>query len=200
MKALLLAGAAFLVVFAMAIGGRPDATEAAVTTIDVMAVGAQENPPVSGPGYARARFTYDSDTRRLTYQVTVNGLSESFVTAAHIHRAPVGSNGPIVHNLSLVPFTQIAGTIQLSEADVRDLEAGNLYVNVHSTENPGGFARGQIVLPRAAAPTTPAPTVRPPSTGDAGLLDTSSAMAPVLFLALVGVLGAGSLVAVRRAR
>jgi hypothetical protein len=195
MKALWLAGAAVLVVFAMAVGGRTDAVEAAVTTVDVTAVGAQENPPVSGPGYARARFSFDSDTKRLTYQVTVNGISEGFVTAAHIHRGATGVNGPIVHNLSLVPFTQIAGVVTLSDADVRDLEAGNFYLNVHSTTNPSGFARGQIILPKAAAP---AP-ITPPSTGDGGLLD-SGAMAPVLFLALIGTLSAGSLIAVRRSR
>ena len=200
MKALSLAGAAFLVVFAIALGGRTDSAEAAIITVNVTAVGAQENPPVSGPGYAIARFTFNTDTKRLDYVVTVNGLSESFITASHIHRGAAGTNGPIVHNLSLVPFTQIAGSVILSDADVRDLEAGNLYVNVHSTTNPGGFARGQIILPRAAAP-APAPTatVRPPSTGDGGLID-SGTMAPVLFIALVGVLGAGSLVAVRRSR
>jgi CHRD domain-containing protein len=201
MKALSLAGAAFLVVFAIALGGRTDSAEAAIITVDVTAVGAQENPPVSGPGYAIARFMYNTDTKRLDYVVTVNGLSESFITASHIHRGAAGTNGPIVHNLSLVPFTQISGSVTLSDADVRDLEAGNLYVNVHSTTNPGGFARGQIILPRGAAPAaSPAPsqpTVRPPSTGDGGLID-SGTMAPVLFIALVGVLGAGSLVAVRR--
>jgi len=200
MKALSLAAAAFLVVFAIALGGRTDTAEAAIITVNVTAVGAQENPPVSGPGYAIARFMYNTDTKRLDYVVTVNGLSESFITASHIHRGATGVNGPIVHNLSLVPFTQIAGFVTLSDADVRDLEAGNLYVNVHSTTNPGGFARGQIVLPRPAAPAAaPAPTVRPPSTGDAGLIDSGS-MAPVLFIALVGALGAGSLVAVRRTR
>ena len=199
MKALSLAGAAFLVVFALALGGRTDTAEAAVITVNVTAVGAQENPPVSGPGYAITRFTFNTDTKRLDYVVTVNGVSESFVTAAHIHRGATGVNGPIVHALSLVPFTQIAGSITLSDADVRDLEAGNFYVNVHSSTNPGGFARGQIILPKAAAPVAPAPTVRPPSTGDAGLID-SGTMAPVLFIALVGALGAGSLVAVRRAR
>jgi len=200
MRALSLAGAAFLVVFALALGGRADSAEAAIITVNVTAVGAQENPPVSGPGYAITRFTFNTDTKRLDYQVTVNGLSESFVTASHIHRGAVGVNGPIIHNLSLVPFTQIAGSVTLSDADVRDLEAGLLYVNVHSTTNPGGFARGQIVLPSSAAP-APAPTatVRPPSTGDGGLID-SGTMAPVLFIALVGALGASSLVAVRRAR
>jgi plastocyanin len=76
----------------------------------------------------------------------MSGLSPDQVTAAHIHRGPIGTNGPIIHNLSLVGFTQISGQITLSDADVADLKAGNLYVNAHSVANPGGFARGQLLV------------------------------------------------------
>ena len=65
------------------------------------------------------------------------------VTAAHIHRAAAGVNGPIIH-----PFTSAVspfrGVFELSTADLADLQAGNLYVNVHSSANPGGEIRGQI--------------------------------------------------------
>ncbi len=65
------------------------------------------------------------------------------VTAAHIHRAEPGVNGPIIH-----PFASAAspfsGVFDLSAGDLTDLAAGNLYVNVHSTANPGGEIRGQI--------------------------------------------------------
>ena len=94
---------------------------------------------------------------------------------AHFHRAPKGSNGPIIINLSLVPFTQISGTVQLSDADVADLKAGNLDFNAHSKEFPGGFARFQLVLPAAPAPAaSPATGIAAPSTGDAGLLDRNA--------------------------
>ena len=165
--------------------------QAAVVNIDVIAVGAQENPPVVGEGYAVAHFTYDSATKVLTYAVTVNGLSSGLVTASHIHRGAIGVNGPIVHPLSTVGFTQVAGSITLSADDVADLEAGRYYLNVHSTANPGGFARAQLILPTAAA------AITPPATGDAGLADTTNAS----WLPLAGLVltfGADSLALARR--
>jgi hypothetical protein len=141
------AGAALLVLAATS-----GTALAAQHTIEAVAVGAQENPPVSGPGSARTRFVFDDVAKTLSFAVTVNGLSPDQVNAAHIHRGATGSNGPIVHNLSLVGFTTVSGTLTLSDADIADLRAGNFYVNVHSKDNPGGFARAQLILPAAAAP------------------------------------------------
>jgi hypothetical protein len=205
MKVLSLVAVALLAVVAAALGSSSRVVQAAPVNIDLVAVGAQENPPVSGPGSAIVHLTFDRDTRVLTYAVTVNGLSQDFITASHIHRGAVGVNGPIIYPLSLVPFTQISGSITLTPDDVKDLDAGNLYVNVHSTVNPGGFARAQIpagAAGGAAATPTKAPgTVTPPNTGDAGLADRSNAMAPALFLALAGAIGAGATtVVVRRTR
>jgi hypothetical protein len=121
-------------------------TEAAPVTIEVGLTGLEENPPVFGTGYGLARLVFDDATRRLDFAVTLFGIPEQEVTAAHIHRGAVGVNGPIVHNLSTTSFSQVSGTLTLSEADVADLRAGNFYVNVHSREHPGGFARGQIFL------------------------------------------------------
>jgi hypothetical protein len=117
-----------------------------MVSFDVGMSGAQEVPPVSGPGKGLAHFTFDDVTRQLTFSLTVTGLSPNLVTAAHIHRGAPGVNGPVIHNLSTTGFTQVAGTIQLSEAEAADLRAGNLYVNAHSVDNPGGFARGQLYL------------------------------------------------------
>jgi hypothetical protein len=41
----------------------------------------------------------------------------------------------------------MSGTITVTAAQVTDLEAGRYYVNVHSTLNPGGEIRGQILHP-----------------------------------------------------
>jgi hypothetical protein len=168
--------------------------EAAVVTIDVTAVGAQENPPVTGEGYAIARFTFDDASRVLTYAVTVNGLSSGLVTAAHIHRGATGVNGPIVYTLSAAGFSQVAGSITLTPDDVADLTAGRFYVNVHSVANPGGFARGQIILP-GAAPTTPAP-ITPPATGDAGLAGAQGSL--LVLSGFVLATSAGGLALARR--
>lgn len=151
---LALAGLAALVAFA-ALPGSGKVVQAAPVTIEVAMLGAQENPPVIGAGSGFARFTFDEATKVLTYSVTISGLPEGEVTAAHIHRGAVGVNGPIVYNLSTVGFTTVSGSITLTDADVADLKAGNFYVNAHSTKNPGGFARGQInITPEAGIKAT----------------------------------------------
>jgi hypothetical protein len=174
---------------------------AAQLEMEGVATGAEENPAVAGPGSVRVRFVFDDAAGTLTYAATVNGLSQDQVLAAHIHRAARGTNGPIVINLSLVPFTQTSGTVQLTEEQIADLRAGNLYFNAHSKENPGGFARFQLVLPSAPAPAATAATgVLAPNTGDAGLVRDggSTAWLPFAALALAGSAGVGALVYARR--
>ena len=91
----------------------------------------------------------DPLTRRLAFRVDVTGLAG--ITSAHIHRGAAGVNGPVLYNLtstpgSFTPATPITGTLQLTEADVADLLAGNLYVDIHTTAFPNGQVRGQILL------------------------------------------------------
>jgi hypothetical protein len=130
--------------------------EAAVSTFEVEMIGANEVPAASSPGSGFARFTFDDQTRVLTYSVWMRGLSSNQVTASHIHRAPAGVAGPAVYTLSAGPFDTVSGSITLTEADVADLRAGNLYVNIHSTANPlprtgdGGFAGAASGTPWAA--------------------------------------------------
>ena len=126
-------------------------------------------------------------TLRSPFAVTVSGLSPNLVTAAHIHRGAPDVNGPVVHFISDKGFTQVAGTLELSDEDVADLKTENFYLNVHSVEHPGGFARGQLILPTA---------IMPPSTGDAGLLESSSGGSSylVLVIAAATILSAAALV------
>jgi hypothetical protein len=158
--------------------------EAAVVTFEVEMIGANEVPAASSPGSGFARFTFNDQTRELTYAVWARGISANQVTASHIHRAPPGVAGPAVYTLASAPFDSIAGSITLTEADVADMRAGNLYVNIHSTSNPGGFARGQLRLPASGA------AISPPSTGDGGLVAESQSVSRTV-TAMVGVLIAG---------
>lgn len=164
------------------------AAQAETLTIDLTATGAEENPAVTGAGSAFVRLTFDTDTNVLTYAVTVNGLSQTQVTAAHIHIGATGTNGPVVYPLSLVPFSQVAGSLTLTAEDVANLAAGDLYFNAHSLTDPGGFARAQIVFPGLTAAAGP---VTPPSTGDGGLADSgaSTPWAALVAVALLSVAG-----------
>ena len=112
--------------------------------------GDQENPPVTTSAHGAGKFTLNASGSRLTYDVTVSGLSGP-ITASHFHNAAAGVNGPVVRNIS---FTNDASsgvwlssdaTQPLTPALVAELLAGNLYVNVHTAANPGGEIRGQVL-------------------------------------------------------
>jgi hypothetical protein len=194
---------AALAVAALAVGitglvGGDGTAHAAQFTIEGTATGAQEVPAVTGPGTAQVRFVFDDVAKTLTWQATVNGIDQGQVTAAHIHRAAAGSNGPIVHNLSLVPFVTASGVINLSDADIADLRAGNFYFNAHSQTNPGGFARFQLTLPAAAAPPATTPVAQRPATGSGGYLDGSAGWLPFAVLAALGLTGLGAIALARK--
>jgi len=79
------------------------------------------------------------------------------INIAHIHQAPAGTNGSIVFNTTLgageVVLTNGAGSFTksgIAPADPAIVNAiinnpAGFYFNVHSTLNPGGVARGQLV-------------------------------------------------------
>ena len=83
-----------------------------------------------------------------------NVLTGSFTTTnvvgatmAHIHDGNVGAVGPPVVVLTQsVPgtWTVPANTI-LNDAQIARLRAGGYYVNIHTTLNPNGEIRGQLV-------------------------------------------------------
>jgi hypothetical protein len=172
------------------LSGAPQVAKAATISFAVQASGANEVPAVTSGGAASAQFSFDDETNELTYVVAVRGIDQDQVTAAHIHRGAAGEAGPVAYTLSEVGFLQVAGTVMLSDEDADLLMAGGLYLNVHSIDNPDGFARGQLAPPEATTSDdtdetdgTPEATpeagateeveastdIAPPSTGDAGL-------------------------------
>ncbi len=106
---------------------------------------AAEVPPVTSPGKGSATASLDTTTKTLTWTVTYSGLSGP-ATAGHIHGpAALGANAGV-----LVPFSgdlasPIKGSATLSDAQVSDLEAGKLYVNLHTAANKPGEIRGQLL-------------------------------------------------------
>ncbi len=114
--------------------------------------GDQEVPPVVTAAHGTAHFRVSADDSTVSYKVVVNKPT-SAVTAAHIHRAPAGFNGPVV--VSLFPGNEVkvnkntttfSGTFLMSSYPtlVADAEAGLLYVNVHNAAVPSGEVRGQL--------------------------------------------------------
>ena len=106
----------------------------------------QVTPTITSEASGVARFTLVNSTT-LSYEVGVRDIMS--ITAAHIHLAPPGENGGVVHPLftgagDFDPENPISGTLTLSEGDVEDLLAGDYYVNVHTDAHGAGEIRGQI--------------------------------------------------------
>jgi len=109
-----------------------------------------------------AVVTWNTATKAGTYRVDVYNMPVG-TTASHIHAGAIGAGGPVIINFT-VPAGGISndyglsGTFGCSDVTVRapqginsceDFEQAlllnNTYVNVHSTVNPGGEIRGQLI-------------------------------------------------------
>jgi len=125
--------------FAIALGFA--AAAASAGTMDVKLSGDQEVPPVKSSGSASGAITI-GDYGAVSGSVTATGFTP---TAAHIHQAAAGKNGPVI-----VPFTKEGDKFsapagaKLTADQMKAYKAGDLYVNVHSAANPGGEVRAQL--------------------------------------------------------
>jgi hypothetical protein len=108
--------------------------------------GANEVPPTSSTTLGFGWFRLSSDQTSVSYAAAWSALSAG-LTGAHIHRAPAGTNGPVVHPLQNLTATSASGTWSpLVPADVVTLEAEGFYVNIHSSNFPGGEIRRPVAL------------------------------------------------------
>jgi hypothetical protein len=126
--------------------------------------GGEEVPAVATRAQGQAIFQLSKDGLGLRYKLIVANIEN--VTMAHIHLAPAGQNGPVVAWLYpsapppvliegrfsgvLAEGTLTAGSLvgllagQDLSALIEEIENGNAYVNVHTTQYPAGEVRGQI--------------------------------------------------------
>ena len=133
------------------------------TTFTTTLSAANERPVVNAPGTGTATVTFTSSVpggplTGGTYTVTVNGLTGA-PTASHIHApADVNTSTGVLLNFNPASVTTTSGTFSagFSQTDMRNqaisidslvklVRAGLAYVNVHTSTNPGGEIRGQLV-------------------------------------------------------
>lgn len=107
--------------------------------------GDQEVPAVITDAIGLATFNYTNVVNALEINVVVNGLSGP-IASAHFHNAAAGTNGDVVEDLSgLIKGNRIQGIV-FPEGYLDALNAGEIYINVHTEDNPGGEIRGQVML------------------------------------------------------
>jgi hypothetical protein len=136
-------------------GGCPGGTANFFTAT---ASGGQEVPPNNSPATGTGTFCLDPVTNQITFNFTYSGLTSTEV-GAHLHRGAPGTTGPVI--VPLPTGTVKSGTAPFPAADIENLRAGNVYINVHSEQFPGGEIRGQLIgqgVSLTVVPSTPAPT------------------------------------------
>jgi Cu/Zn superoxide dismutase len=115
---------------------------------------AQVNDAVTTTGSGTGTFTLTD--AGLVFHVTVDSLTGPILNI-HFHHATTGEDGPVVHGI----FPELVGNTAtgvwtpeddepLTDELVRELVAGNLYVNVHTTAYSNGEIRGQVLLREGA--------------------------------------------------
>ena len=106
--------------------------------------GDQQVPAVTTTAGALGIFTLSQNLEKLKFRVTIAGLS-SAITLAHFHIGAFGATGaPVVDLLPYVMGNVIEGEIVPTADFLTALSQGNIYINVHTTNNPGGEIRGQL--------------------------------------------------------
>jgi len=152
----------FAAVALVGFGAAPASAQQYTLTATLSGAGETPAPGINTGAFGSATVVVDMTARTVTYTVTVFNLP-SGVTASHIHAGAAGTAGPVVVNFAppttasndfsftgVVPDTAFAlnPAVGIRSADdmFQAILGGNSYVNVHSSVNPGGEIRGQLIL------------------------------------------------------
>ena len=106
-------------------------------------------PHLTGTGSGSGRFTATLSGTTLKWTLSFSHLTGQ-ATAAHIHAGARGVSGGILVPLCApcaspaAPSISITNTSKVTQAEIRAMEAGKTYVNVHTAKNPNGEIRGQL--------------------------------------------------------
>lgn len=105
--------------------------------------GSQESPPVSSAASGGCFGELDQPGAQFSITCVHDVVN---ATVMHIHRGAPGVNGPIAFDLGDPSSSPVTATwTSMTPADVAELLAGNLYVNIHTAGRPSGEIRGQIL-------------------------------------------------------
>ena len=110
--------------------------------------GDQEVPPVQTQASGNGTITVNEDMS-VSGSVTTTGIK---ATAAHIHEAAAGKNGPPVIWLSPKGSpvqAPVKGEATLTPEQAQQFSAGEWYINVHTQDHQPGEIRGQVMPPKS---------------------------------------------------
>jgi hypothetical protein len=142
-------------------------TSGFIDGIDTIATAAQEIPGCVSDATARIEMEFVNGMAISLFDLNVyKGMN---ITAAHLHCAPAGKNGPVVvflytgpmvdvdgglvygniTNANIVPIDNPTSTCGVPIVNVASLYEAilqrQIYLNIHSTKCPAGEVRGQLM-------------------------------------------------------
>ncbi len=122
----------------------PFAAHAATTKFHATMNAASENPPTQSSGTGMVDATLNTATRKLTWTATWSGLTGP-AAAGHFHGpAAAGANAGVLVPWKGTMTSPLHGSATLTAAQMKDLQAGMVYANIHTAANKGGEIRGQM--------------------------------------------------------
>lgn len=146
-----------LAAVALAAALLPLAASATIKVYSFNMDAAQQVPANASPAAGSFQLTVDDVANTISFGMAAFNFKGA-VVASHIHKAPVGVNGPVQYNLLsnagasglifAIPnsfgFSGTAKPVGPTLADDINLMPWNYYVNVHTNAFPGGEIRGQL--------------------------------------------------------
>ncbi len=147
-----IAGVGVVVAIGLGVAGGASAGHGGALTTGTLdgrsevANGATSGKIVGDPNGRGEVYVFSTGGGVICYVIETDKIAPA--TAAHIHEAAAGSNGPVVVTLSAPSNGSSAGCIDTKNADLAAditlLESSNYYVNVHNAEYTGGAIRAQL--------------------------------------------------------
>lgn len=116
--------------------------QAEMLTFKAEMLGSTEVPANDSAGKGTAEVIVDTDTKKVTWTMSVEGLSGD-ATAAHAH-GPASPTETAPPAIDMSGDKMMKGSADITEAQWTDLKAGKYYINVHTAKLPGGEIRGQL--------------------------------------------------------
>jgi hypothetical protein len=118
------------------------AAQAEMLTFKADMLGSTEVPATDSAGKGTAELTVDTDAKKVSWTMSVDGLTGE-ATAAHAH-GPASATEKAPPVIDMSGAMMMKGSADITDAQLADMKAGKYYVNVHTAKFPDGEIRGQL--------------------------------------------------------